>query len=185
MKQKRIEITKAVKLITPAQLKKLHMQLRDMGIIQHKAEIISGCTGGRTESSRELTSQEAVVLINSLCGMDDRKKEISAIWYLAYNMEMIYGNTPEDKRMNAAKIDAFCLSRGTVKKKLQMQTITELRRTHRQFERMYSAYLKTKTKQKYIYELQNQIETLAAMEEYEECANLVKRFAELKKRVKI
>lgn len=49
---------------------------------------------------------------------------------------MSYGDTPEDKLMNCAKINKFCRERGTVKKNINEMNLQELKKTHKQFEAM-------------------------------------------------
>ena len=56
------------------------------------------------------------------------------IYKLACMIGMCYGETEEDRLMNCAKIDKFCRERGTVKKNVMQMTLTELKKTKRQFE---------------------------------------------------
>lgn len=165
--------------ITVAQLRLLHLQLRNAGLTNDRKEIISEYTHGRTDSSRELTSEEARQLIGVLCGNDKRQKEIKAIWRLAFEMGFIYGNSRNDCRMNAAKLDSFCLSRGTVKKPLARQSLTEIRRTHRQFERMYSAFIAKKSEYDRVERIHRLIAQHSAKEDYETCAALQKELSQL------
>lgn len=174
---------KSDKRITAAQLRMLHVQLRNSGIISEKKEIISEYTNGRTDSSRELTINEANDLLRALCRNDSRQNEIKAIWHLAYEMGFIYGSSRDDRKMNSAKLDSFCLSRGTVKKPINKQSLIEVRRTHRQFERMYSTFCAKKSKSNRIAQIEKLIAELSEKEDYESCANLKKELNQLKTKV--
>lgn len=158
--------------ITPAQLKKIHVILNELGLMACKEKIISDCTDGRTASCRELTRHEAKTLIGVLCNMDDRHRHINAILYLAYNMEMIYGTSPEDKKMNVAKLDAFCKSRGSVKKALYLQNVTELKKTHRQFESIYRRHMIKKGVELRIKSLREAFQAAISEEKYEDCMKI-------------
>jgi hypothetical protein len=52
---------------TKPQIQKLHALLNNLGLIDQKADIVFNMTHGRTESSRELTIDEARRLIANLC----------------------------------------------------------------------------------------------------------------------
>ena len=136
--------TKEEKPITTAQIKKIHTLLNQQGMLDEKRTLIHSISNGRTDSTKELTANEARQLISFLLGSEDdtnkRQETFGIIYSLAWKMDIIYGDTDEDHQMNIAKLNVFCRERGTVKKNLTMQTLTELRRTRRQFEAMYSKY---------------------------------------------
>jgi len=133
------------KPVTPAQIKKIHVLLRENGLIDQKENMLYSISDGRTTSTKELTCNEAKRLIAFL--MDDQaeiqnkqKVLVKAIWHLAWDMGIIYGETDDDYEMNKAKLNMFCRQRGTVKKNLTEQNLVELRKTHRQFEAMYAKH---------------------------------------------
>ena len=133
------------KPVTPAQIKKIHVLLRENGLIDQKENMLYSISDGRTSSTKELTCNEAKRLIAFL--MDDQaeiqnKQKVlaKAIWHLAWDMGIIYGETDDDYEMNKAKLNMFCRQRGTVKKNLTEQNLVELRKTHRQFEAMYAKH---------------------------------------------
>ena len=128
--------------ITKPQIQKIHILLRQLDAMDEKQKIVSSFTKGRTESTREMTYNEAKALIIRLCEYEPSERLKSAINQLAYKCGLVYGDTEADKKMNKAKIDMFCRERGTVKKDLNKQTYPELVKTHRQFEAM----LKNKAK---------------------------------------
>ena len=149
----------AEKPITPAQIKAIHAILNKCGHLEHKAEYIKRFTGGRTDSCKCLTFDEArrfigltisamQVLKSYEVNLDEKQKvTLSAIWKIAWHMKIIYGDTQEDYEMNKAKLNLFCKERGTVKKNLTQMNLCELRKTHRQFEAMFKKYNEHKTNQ--------------------------------------
>lgn len=124
--------------ITGPQLSKLHCMLSQLGMLDNKKELIRHFTNGRTESSRDLTIDEARDLIGQLCANDPRQRHVKAIWSLAYSAGIIYGDSVDDNNMNAAKLNLFLRSRGTVKKDLSKMTLEEVKKVHRQFEGIVS-----------------------------------------------
>lgn len=120
--------------VTAPQIQKIHVLLRNLGISDHKKEIVFDITDGRTVSTKELTIDEARVLITRLSENDPNNRLKSVIFSLAYQAGIIYGSTPDDRKMNAAKLSMFLRDRGAVKKDLNDMDYRELVKTHRQFE---------------------------------------------------
>ncbi len=131
------------KMITGPQLTKLHTLLSQLGQLDFKKELVKIYTQGRTESSRELTMEEARDLISKLSANDPRQGHIKAIWMLAYTAGIIYGDSAEDNQMNAAKLNLFLRQRGAVKKDLQSMNLDEMKKVHRQFEAIVKNSQKT------------------------------------------
>jgi hypothetical protein len=119
---------------TQPQIAKLHVLLNNLGLIEQKAEIVYNLTSGRTQSTKELTIDEARRLITNLAQYDPNEKLKSLIFSLAYQADIIYCDTPEDKKMNAAKLNFFLKNKGTVKLELNEMNYKELVKTQRQFE---------------------------------------------------
>lgn len=145
------------KLLSPAQLKKIQTMFTKLGFEpEDKQGIISTLTKGRATSTKDITIEEAKILINYLMGKTDQKKEayqaecrdiVKQIYHLSYEVGMSYGDTPEDKLMNCAKINKFCRERGTVKKNITEMNLTELKKTKKQFEAMLQSNLDNAVKQ--------------------------------------
>ena len=169
-----------VRMISPAQLRKLHAKLNELGLMDSKRELIGDCTDGRTTSSRGLTFSEARCLIEALNDSDGRQRQIRAIYHLAYKAGVIYGASDDDKRMNTAKLDLFCRNRGTVKKDIASQSLAELKRTHRQFERICSSVTDRKDRQAYLNQLEDCLASSLAEENYEICAVIRDEIVRLK-----
>ena len=125
--------------------------MNQQGILDEKPTLVYSVSDGRTQSTKELTMNEGRQLISFLLGDDKEANSkciavFRAIYRLAWNMDIIYGDTADDYHMNVAKLNIFCRERGTVKKNLSEMTLTELRRVQKQFEAMYSKYkVKTST----------------------------------------
>lgn len=143
--------TKVTKLISKAQIKKIHTLLNQHGLLDEKVDLVCSISSGRTQSTKELTNREAGRLIEFLQpqNIDNEKKCYDAfcgIYKLAYEMGILYGNTEEDHLMNKAKLDKFCREHGTVKKNLSEQNLLEMRKTHRQFEAMFKKHKQKQVK---------------------------------------
>lgn len=143
--------TKEQKPVTTAQIKKIHVLLQQKGLMEEKETMMYSISDGRTQSTKELTCNEAKQLISILLGDDkDREKQMSifaAIYGLAWKMDIIYGTTDDDYQMNIAKLNMFCRQRGTVKKNLTEQNLIEIKKTHRQFEAMYKKFKEAEKKE--------------------------------------
>ena len=142
--------TQENKPITTAQIKKIHTLLNQQGLLDEKPTLVYSISEGRTQSTKELTVNEGKRLITFLLNDDNVNESkcvavFRAIYRLAWDMDIIYGKTTDDYHMNVAKLNMFCRKRGTVKKNLSQMNLTELRKTQRQFEAMYSKH-KNKSK---------------------------------------
>lgn len=144
------------KTISPAQLKKIQTMFSRLGFEpEGKQNIISRLTKGRVTSTKDITFDEAKYLINYLNGntaTNEAHQEecigvIKCIYRLSYDIGMSYGDTPEDKMMNCAKINKFCRERGTVKKNIEQMSLPELKKTKKQFEAMLQNDLDSAVKQ--------------------------------------
>lgn len=143
----------ATRMISKAQITKIQTILSRLGFdAEDRHELIAALTHNRTSSTKDLTSSEAVYLIDYLNGkispknvrerekyQEECRSEASEIYKLACMTGMCYGETEADRLMNCAKIDKFCRERGTVKKNIIQMTLTELKRTRRQFEAMLAS----------------------------------------------
>ena len=138
-------VTQTSKEITIPQIRKIHTQFGQLAWLK-KDGVIRDFTNDRTSSCKDLTCAEASDLINYLedtlkGNYSKRIDVILSIVTIAREWGYIYGHTDIDTQINHYLLDKFCLERGAVKKKLIVQTLTELKRTLRQFK----AILKSKT----------------------------------------
>lgn len=123
-----------MKQATKPQLAKIHYLLNKLGIMEEKQQIILNTTKGRTTSSRDLFFLEARSLIIELAEHDPSERIKSSIFSLAYQANILFGDSWEDKRINVAKLNIFIKEKGAVKKELNFMSYPELITTHRQFE---------------------------------------------------
>lgn len=121
------------RLITNKQLSKLHTLLSQSGMTDNKRQLVFEVSGRRTVSSKELTYKEVVALIEYLEDILGTEKVRRKIFALAYEAEIIYGHTAEDKKMNTAKLNRFLAERGAVKKELNKMNKQELLQVVKQF----------------------------------------------------
>lgn len=121
------------RIITPKQIAKLHTLLAQSGMMEQKRQLVWEASNGRTTTSKDLTHEEVTVLMNfleELLGLDKMRRKIFA---LAYQAGIIYGDSPEDKKMNVAKLNQFLSDRGAVKKPLNKMDKSELLKVVNQF----------------------------------------------------
>ncbi len=122
-----------MKKITPQQLKKLHVLLNQLGLINEKVDFVYTISNGRATSSKDLIINEARLLLEHLGKYDGNDKMRKKVFACAYEAGIIYGDTPDDKKMNAAKLDKFLKERGAVKKSLNAMNKDELIKVVNQF----------------------------------------------------
>lgn len=125
-----------MKPITPDQIKKIQVLITQQCLRDFKEGIIGQFTNTRTISVKEMYLSEAKELIQALTTQDRNEPLRKKIIALAYKAGIIYGDTPEDKKINAAKLNMFLRERGTVKKDLFRMNYDELTRTISQFHQI-------------------------------------------------
>jgi len=135
------------KSVTAAQIKKIHILLRERNLMDKKEKLLLEFSDEWAVSTKDLTRVEAKRLITFLTKELDEiegkmKGLANSIWKIAWDMGIIYGNTEDDRKMNIAKLNMFCRQRGTVKRNLTEQSFGELKKTHRQFKAMYNKHIK-------------------------------------------
>ena len=133
------------KPITTAQIKKIHVLLQHAGLMESKENLVHHISECRVRSVKHLSCEEARKLIENLVWFvedkNNRKRIVfNAIWGIAWEMGIIYGETDDDFQMNLAKMNMFCRQRGTVKKNLSDMDLIELNKTLRQFKAMQTKF---------------------------------------------
>mgnify|MGYP003445171280 FL=1 len=122
--------------VTKSQLSKIHVLLSQMRLTDQKREMIHRFSSGRTESSKELTMQEASMLLQALSRHDPCDPMRRKVFALAYEAGIIWGDTPADKKMNSINLDRFLLHNGTVKKELRRMNHADLIKTVNQMQQI-------------------------------------------------
>jgi hypothetical protein len=132
------------KTITPKQLKGVHTLFSKAGIKEKKdkGDVIISFTGGRTNSSRLMSFNEAEALIGHLKSMDPqttgadkmRKKIIS----LAHEMNWKL----ESGKIDMKHINDWCKKFGYLHKVLDEYSYDELPQLVTQFESVYKDFIK-------------------------------------------
>ncbi len=117
-------------------MQKLHVLFNQLGLMDTKVDFICIISNGRATSTKDLTLDEARKLIEHLAKFDGNDKMRKKVFALAYEAGIIWGDTPDDKKMNAAKLDKFLKERGAVKKSLNALTKEELIKVVNQFEQV-------------------------------------------------
>lgn len=121
---------------TTQQLKKFFALLKNNGLTEHRASIISTFTNGRTRSSRDLTRKEIAGIIDHLDMQDPCRKMRRKVYAIAHELDWIppHNGNEAEKKINQAVIDRFLKNRGVHKKNLRDYTCAELPALVSQFE---------------------------------------------------
>lgn len=136
------------KPITPQQLKALHATFHRIGMDDDaRHECIYAFTSGRTESSKELTMDEARLLMSRLNEDDERVRRMlieeartlcRSIYYLSTRISFLNKDFPtdtqEDFEMNKAKIDVWARRYSRFRKNIRQMNVSELREVKKQLE---------------------------------------------------
>lgn len=136
------------KPITPQQLKALHAAFRAHGMdADARHSCIYEFTSGRTESSKELTINEARLLLSRLNEEDEQMRKMlleeartlcRSIYYLSTQISFLNKDFPtdtqEDFEMNKAKIDVWARKYSRFHKNIRQMNVEELRQVKKQLE---------------------------------------------------
>ena len=147
------DIQQVEKGITQPQIKKIHVLLGQLDMMDEKKERIMEISNGRTSSCRELTRTEAgnmIALLEDFTkgNKDARDDAYTELIKTAKEWGYIYGDTDVDRQINDYLLDKFCLERGTVKKQVWLMTLSELQKTLRQFKAILKSKQSLKVTQK-------------------------------------
>lgn len=133
------------KPVTPQQLKALHAAFHRIGMDDDaRHECISAFTDGRTQSSKELTFDEARRLITSLNEdqveqmREEARTLVKAIFGLSFQISFLNkgfaNNTQEEFEMNKAKLNMFARSKSASRKNVTEMYLSELKAFKKQLE---------------------------------------------------
>lgn len=123
--------------ITPAQLKALHVALRQKGMEGQKANLVLGISQGRTESSRELSMEEARELIKYLTPQPPNPPEGGLPSKQAEGVRKMRGKMKQqglEIGWNTEALNDWCIRYGYLKKGFYLYTYVELPKLLSQFE---------------------------------------------------
>ena len=136
--------TTADKPISAQQFKALHATFHRIGMDD---EARHGCiyefTSGRTESSRELTMQEARQLLERLNPTDDKARamqmaEARNVFRLSFQIPQLNqgftSDSEEEYRMNVAKLNIWARKYSKARKDVTSMRLWELQATKKQLE---------------------------------------------------
>ena len=134
-------------LINQKQIRIIHSLLGANNLMEYKMDFIVEYSKGRVQSCKELTYQEAESLIEHLNKIDPSDRMRKKVISICYRIGMIYGDTPDDKKMNQAKVYSFVEKIGYLKKPLNSYKVAELGKLLYQFEQILKSSQKRAEKQ--------------------------------------
>lgn len=147
--------------ISPGQLKALHATFRSKGFDEEERhEFICRFTDGRVSSTKELTFNEARLMLERLNESDRKKKErekaealkqVRAIFKLSFEISFLNkgfsNDTEEEFEMNKAKLNMFARSKSASHKNVTEMSLNELKAFKKQLEAIaYNENNKSKNK---------------------------------------
>lgn len=135
-----------MKPITPNQLKKISVLINQRGINKEtKAAMVAGFSGGRTESSKDLLFEEAVLMIRHLEQTDPNYAAIEKmrrkVLYYAHQMGWQKASASGKLRVDMQRVDEWCKTYSYLKKPLNNYTYKELPKLLSQIEAVYKSVL--------------------------------------------
>lgn len=142
---------------TPKQLQSIHAALHRLGLLPHKAEMISSYTGNRSSSSRDMTMEEAAAMLADLNAQqgrqqqahDGRERMIKKIIAMAREMgvirrqQVIKPGGEMELKSDYSAFNKWLLEKSCLKKqKLNDVTDAELPRLVTQYKNIYKDFLR-------------------------------------------
>lgn len=133
------------KTISPQQMKALHATFHRIGMdADARHDCISTFTDGRTQSSKELSFDEARRLLASLnedqveIARKEAKKLVKAIFGLSFQISFLNkgfaNDTQEEFEMNKAKLNMFARNKSASHKNVTEMYLSELKAFKKQLE---------------------------------------------------
>lgn len=133
------------KTISPQQMKALHATFHRIGMdADARHDCISAFTDGRTQSSKELSFDEARRLLASLnedqveIARKEAKKLVKAIFGLSFQISFLNkgfaNDTQEEFEMNKAKLNMFARRKSASHKNVTEMYLSELKAFKKQLE---------------------------------------------------
>lgn len=115
---------------------------------EEKEDLVYNATNGRTTSIREMHTAEAIALREALNGKPEQPYEIGKkrrmkrqILALVHEMGWQYETEEGKLKVDMKRVNAYCESRGYLKKPFDDYTEKELPRLVAQFKKMHKNYL--------------------------------------------
>lgn len=127
--------------ITPTQNKVLHALLNSTKMTSSKADLVLGFTQGRSESSRDLTMQEAQEFINYLKQLDNHAEAANTMRRKILSMCHRIKWEHEDGKVDLERLNNWCRTRSYLKKELNAYQYKELPKLVAEFQQVYKHYL--------------------------------------------
>lgn len=95
--------------INSAQMKRLHALLNELELMEQKSDLVLSATAGRSASSRELSYDEAQMLIGSL--QDEKNKRIDPMRKKIIHLLCLIGYVDDTGKPNMKRINYFVQNR--------------------------------------------------------------------------
>ena len=124
-------------------MKAIHTLLNKQGLKEEKDSIVKSFTAGRTTHSSQMLFEEAASLIGHLKKLDPHDiasdKMRNKILSMAHEMNWRIKGT---EKVDIDHVNAWCISHGYLKKKLDDYKYNELPKLVSQFDEVYKGFIK-------------------------------------------
>jgi hypothetical protein len=128
--------------MTTQQNKMLYGLLNKTGLMKDKANLIYGITKGRSESSKDLSFEEARLVINYLQTQDKTTDGINKMRRKIISMaHEMHWHLPGTQKIDMERLNAWCEKYGYGKKKLNDYSYNELPALVSQFTKVYKDFI--------------------------------------------
>jgi hypothetical protein len=128
--------------ITPQQIQCIAVLIGKLQLKERKTDLVLGFSNDRTESTKELSLDEAKALISYLKSLDadEKKADVMRKKIISLAHEMNW-HLPGTNKADMPRIDGWCKKFSPLHKSLNNHTLKELPALVTQFEKVYSSYL--------------------------------------------
>lgn len=131
-------------LISPKQLKIIHTLLSKHRLTFRKADIVSGFTDGRTESTKAMSAKEATEMIQYLFSLDPEDKKAAKMRHKIIGLAHEMNWKKSNGKIDMDHINDWCVKLSYLHKKLDDYSASELPKLVTQFENgPYRHYIST------------------------------------------
>ena len=125
-----------------AQNKAIFALLNKTGLMAQKENLVLGFSGGRTATTKDLYNDEINDLIRYLKTQDKDEAGAEKMRRKIIAMAHRLGWEHENGKVDMQRLDAWCVNKGYLKKKLNQYLYNELPKLVWQFKETYGFYIK-------------------------------------------
>ena len=128
--------------INKSQLICINTLISKLQLQKEKKDMVNGFSSGRTETSKELSFDEATAMISYLKSRDpDEKRSENMKNYIIQMAHQMFWHLPNTRKIDMKRLNNWCIKFGYLHKKLDDHSYKELPTLVTQFEKVLKDYL--------------------------------------------